>query len=47
MEKWTFLELAKKIFKEEKKPLSSEEIWEIAKSRGYDKNVDTQGKHPG
>src|SRR3989304_8549790 len=30
----------------EKKPLSSEEIWEVAKSKGYDKYVGTQGKTP-
>lgn len=46
MEKWTFLELAKKILEEEKKPLSSEEIWEVGKSKGYDRNVGTQGKTP-
>ena len=44
--KWKFLELAKKILEEEKKPLSSEEIWEVAKSKGYDKHVGTQGKTP-
>ena len=46
MEQWTFFELAKKILEEEKKPLSSEEIWEVAKSKGYDKYVGTQGKTP-
>lgn len=46
MGQWTFLELVKKILEEEKKPLSSEEIWEVAKSKGYDKYVGTQGKTP-
>lgn len=46
MGKWTFLKLAQTIIDEEKKPLSSEEIWEIAKNKGYDKNVGTQGKTP-
>ncbi len=44
--KWTFLELAKKILEEEKKPLTPEEIWEMAKTKGYDKYVGTQGKTP-
>jgi hypothetical protein len=46
MERWTFLELAQKIIEEEKKPLSPEEIWELAKIKGYDKKVKTQGKTP-
>jgi hypothetical protein len=46
MGKWTFLKLAQTIIGEEKKPLSSEEIWEIAKNKGYDKKVGTQGKTP-
>ncbi|WXG44277.1 MAG: HTH domain-containing protein [Promethearchaeati archaeon SRVP18_Atabeyarchaeia-1] len=46
MDKWTFTELAKKVVEEEKKPLSPEEIWELAKSKGYDKNVGSQGKTP-
>jgi len=46
MKKWTFLELAKKIIEEEKKPLSPEEIWALAKSKGYDKYVGSQGKTP-
>ncbi len=44
--KWTFLELAKKILEEEKKALTPEEIWEMAKIKGYDKYVGTQGKTP-
>lgn len=46
MEQWSFLELVKKILEEEKKPLSPGEIWEIARIKGYDKNVSTQGKTP-
>ncbi|MFQ6061030.1 MAG: COG2958 family protein [Thermoplasmata archaeon] len=46
MEQWTFLKLAKKVLGEGKKPLSPEEIWDIAKSKGYDKKVGTQGKTP-
>ncbi len=46
MGQWTFLGLVKKILEEEKKPLSPEEIWEVAKSKGYDKYVGTQGKTP-
>jgi hypothetical protein len=34
---WTFLELAEKVLAEEKIPLSSVEIWEVAKKKGYDK----------
>jgi hypothetical protein len=40
------VELAKKVIEEEKRPLSSEEIWEIAKSKGYDKIIASQGKTP-
>lgn len=31
---------------EERTPLSPEEIWEVAQRKGYDKNVETQGKTP-
>ncbi|MGQ9706194.1 MAG: HTH domain-containing protein [bacterium] len=46
MEQLTFLELAEMILKEEGKPLTSKEIWQIAKNKGYDKNVGTKGKTP-
>lgn len=46
MKQLTFLELAKKIIEEEGKPLSAEEIWEIATIKGYDKEVGTKGKTP-
>ena len=42
----TFLQLAKKILEEEKKPLSTSEIWSIAVSSGKDKLVGTTGKTP-
>jgi len=43
----TFLELAAKILKEERKPLTGDEIWETAKNKGYDRLVSTTGKTPG
>lgn len=46
MEKLTFIELAKRILEEEKKPLSATDIWEIAKTKGYDKLLHSQGKTP-
>jgi hypothetical protein len=42
----TFLELAEKVVREERKPLTPEEIWQIAKIKGYDVAVGTQGKTP-
>jgi hypothetical protein len=42
----TFLQLAKKILEEEKKPLSASDIWNIAVSSGKDKLVDSTGKTP-
>ncbi len=41
-----FIELAEKIIKEENKPLTQNEIWELAKFKGYDKFVNTSGKTP-
>lgn len=46
MEKLGFLDLAKKLLAEQKRPLSSEEIWELAKHTGYDKLVGSRGKTP-
>lgn len=34
MKKLTFKELAKKILEEEKRPLTVEEMWEIAQKKG-------------
>ena len=46
MNKLTFKELAQKILEEEKRPLTVEEIWEIAVEKGYDKICGTHGKTP-
>ena len=46
MEKLTFLDLAERILKEEKKPLSPSEIWKIAVANGYDKQMEIKGKTP-
>ena len=46
MKQLTFLELSKKVLEEEKRPLSAEEIWEIAQTKGYDREVGTRGKTP-
>ncbi len=42
----TFQELAIKVIKEAKVPLAPEEIWELAKQKGYDREVGSQGKTP-
>jgi hypothetical protein len=42
----TFLELAEKVVREDKKPMTPEEIWQIAQVKGYDVAVGTQGKTP-
>jgi hypothetical protein len=42
----TFLELAELVLKEERKPLTTIEIWNIATKKGYDKKLNTQGKTP-
>lgn len=46
MTQMTFLQLAEKVLQEEKKPLSPDEIWELAKVKGYDKDVGSRGKTP-
>lgn len=46
MKKLTFIELAKRILEEGKKPLSATDIWEIAKNKGYDNLLHSQGKTP-
>jgi len=35
----TFLELAEKVLNEIEKPLTANEIWEIAKEKGYDQKL--------
>lgn len=42
----TFLELAQSILKEEKKPLTATEIWNLAVEKGYNKKLNSQGKTP-
>jgi hypothetical protein len=42
----TFLELAEKILIEKQQPLSSTEIWNFAIQKGYEKELNTQGKTP-
>ncbi|MGD0815189.1 MAG: HTH domain-containing protein [Verrucomicrobiota bacterium] len=46
MEGLTFLELAKRVLEEEKKPLSVDEVWKLAKSKGLDQLLRGQGKTP-
>jgi len=42
----TFLELASRVLRENRNPMTPDEIWEYARSRGYDKDVDTHGRTP-
>jgi len=42
----TFLELAEQILKEENRPLTSNEIWNIAVDKEYDKQLNSEGKTP-
>lgn len=42
----TFLELAELILKEEKRPLTSSEIWNIAVNKSYDQELNSEGKTP-
>jgi uncharacterized protein len=42
----TFLEVAEKILSEVKKPLTANEIWTLAKEKGYDVQLNSQGKTP-
>ena len=42
----TFLELAEKVLKDEKRPLTATEIWTIAETKGYDKKLNSEGKTP-
>lgn len=41
-----FLSLAQQVLSEEKKPLTPNQIWEIALSKGYDKKLGSIGKTP-
>lgn len=42
----TFLELAERILKEEKRPLTANEIWTLATEKHYDKQLNSEGKTP-
>lgn len=42
----TFLELAERVLREEKKPLTANEIWKIAENKGYTTKLNSQGKTP-
>lgn len=46
MKQLSFMELAQRVLIEEKRPLSADEIWDIAKQKGYDAEVSTKGKTP-
>ncbi len=46
MSKFGFLELAHKILQEENKPLSVEEMWQLAIQKGYDTLLGSNGKTP-
>lgn len=42
----TFLELAEQVLREQKKPLTANEIWQIGTEKGYDKQLNSEGKTP-
>lgn len=42
----TFLELAEQVLKDEKRPLTANEIWTLATEKGYDKKLNSEGKTP-
>lgn len=42
----TFLELAESVLREEKKPLTANEIWKIGEDKGYTAQLNSQGKTP-
>jgi len=46
MEKMTFLQLAKKVMEEAKRPLTTIDIWNMAIERGYDKQLSSLGLTP-
>jgi Protein of unknown function (DUF511). len=41
-----FIEFAEKVIREENRPLTPKEIWEIGKSKGYDKELNSSGRTP-
>jgi hypothetical protein len=42
----TFLQMAEKVLEEEKQPLTTSEIWQIATSKNYDRLIVSKGKTP-
>lgn len=42
----TFLELAERVLKDENRPLTANEIWTLATVKGYDKQLNSEGKTP-
>ncbi len=42
----TFLELAEKVLNELKQPLTANEIWKYSTEKGYDKQLNSEGKTP-
>lgn len=42
----TFLELAERVLREQKQPLTANEIWTLATEKGYDKQLNSEGKTP-
>lgn len=42
----TFLELAEKVLSEQKRPLTANEIWTLAKDKSYDKELNSKGETP-
>ncbi len=43
MKKMTFFELANKVLTDERRPLSPSEMWKIAVSKSYDKQLSSRG----
>jgi hypothetical protein len=42
----TFLELAERVLREETRPMTANEIWTLATEKGYDKQLNSEGKTP-
>ncbi|WP_373513096.1 COG2958 family protein [Persicitalea sp.] len=42
----TFIELAERVLREEKIPLTANEIWRVAENKGYSSQLNSQGKTP-
>ncbi len=42
----TFLELAEKVLRDEKRPMTANEIWTFAVDKGFDKHLNSGGKTP-